>query len=59
MPVVVSVVYRITCMYAAGMVLLAVKRGRQGYEATRRLREEDPEIRRELLELSARIELIS
>lgn len=33
-------------MYAAGMVLLAVKKGRQGYEASRRLREEDPEIRR-------------
>jgi len=40
MPVLVGVVYRILVLYAAGMVLLAWKRGREGPSR------EDPEMRR-------------
>lgn len=53
MPVLVGVVYRITVLYAAGIILLAWKRGREGYESNRRLSEEDPEMRRKLLTMLA------
>ena len=45
LPVLVGAVYRLLILYAASVVLLAWKRGREGYDQDKRLSEEEPEVR--------------
>ena len=42
LPVFVGLVYRIAVLYAASRVILALKRGRAGYDPSTRLSEEEP-----------------
>jgi hypothetical protein len=45
LPVLVGLIYRITIMYLAGSTLLAWKRGKDTYDESARLSEEDPDTR--------------
>ncbi|SGY14801.1 BQ5605_C013g07106 [Microbotryum silenes-dioicae] len=42
LPVLVGLFYRVTVLYAASRIILALKRKNEGYEDTRKLSEEDP-----------------